>query len=145
MLFHQSHISTSIQTTPSHTTTPTAQATPSKSCAAILHSPVHVCPLDEVKVFAAKAPLRIVQYEVDDRGGQALLLPPPLGAGSSAGDLLEGMVGELHARLPAVAKTGNLDAEALRASHDNMGAWFGLRCVASASFALHVMSIPSEP
>ena len=42
-------------------------------------------------------------------------------------DLLEGMVGELHARLPSVAKAGNLDAEALRTSHDHMGAWFGLR------------------
>lgn len=124
-------ISATHPTDPTPPIQPPPQATPSKSCAAILHSPVHVCPLDEVKVFAAKAPLRVVQYEVDGRGGQ-MLLPPP--GSSSVGDLLEGVVGELHAHLPTVAMTGNLDAEALRTSHDNMGAWFGLRCVVSASF-----------
>ena len=95
---------------------------------------MHVCPLDDVKVFAAKAPLRVVQYDVEERaalqagggdGGQDQLLL--LGAGGGGVDLLEGMVGELHSRLPSVAKAGNLDAEALRTSHDHMGAWFGLR------------------
>lgn len=133
--------------------------------------------MDEVRVFAAKAPLRVILYEEDDRvkaartarGGIAEVVvlassptPPPMdvdGAaadasssgeqqqrqlqlyrggsgdswseqlGGSKGDLIEGLVQELHTHLPSVAKAGNLDADTLRMSYDYVGPWFGLRCV----------------
>ncbi len=135
--------------------------------------------MDEVKVFAAKAPLRVVRYEEDERvlarGGERggideLVLSSGAvaaldgegegegeggapneasfcsaiasagasgsgtglraagnGIGPQGDDLLESLVQELHTQLPSVAKTGNLDAEALRVSYDHLGPWFGLR------------------
>ncbi len=40
-------------------------ATPSKHCHQILQCKVHVCPLDEIQVFAAKAPLTVIPYQED--------------------------------------------------------------------------------
>lgn len=41
-------------------------ATPSKLCHQILHCTLHICPLDDIKMFAAKAPLSVIQYQEED-------------------------------------------------------------------------------
>lgn len=41
-------------------------ATPSKLCHQILNCTLHICPLDDIKMFAAKAPLRVIQYQEED-------------------------------------------------------------------------------
>jgi len=38
-------------------------ATPSKNCHQILHCALHVCPQEDVKKFAAKAPLKVIFYK----------------------------------------------------------------------------------
>jgi len=59
-------------------------ATPSKFCHQILHCTLHMCPLDDIRLFAAKAPLSVIQYQEEDhvtrekrliKAGQRLLNP----------------------------------------------------------------------
>jgi len=71
-------------------------ATPSKLCHQILHCTLHVCPLDDIKLFAAKAPLSVIQYQEEEhvtrekeliKAGQRLLSPIASSATARAGPM----------------------------------------------------------
>lgn len=75
-------------------------ATPSKLCHQILHCTLHVCPLDDIKLFAAKAPLSVIQYQEEDHVTREKEL-------IKAGQRLVSPIASI-----ATAKAGRMDGEA---------------------------------